>query len=393
MTTLVQVRQPLQTLSMNEQSERRYSKRLRGECFSRGRKRATLTFWTAAGDYDEADGDFVFSRGTKRARTAEAEDENEIAGRTEVKATGTGNGTGTGTTGTKKAARTKQAKEPSAAAGKKSRRKPSVEAEPKRVEDEQPQLVVAKRTRRSTRNSGERVDVPDGAAEAQPTNGDVAKPPRKKKERAKEREPPVQASRAKSPTPAPAPAPAPPAEEQMDVDEPVREPKPDPAYDASPEAPEKIALPISDTPVINRNKEMRKKGGERRRSSLGLRGRRASSLIDMGHSALPHKDVDAAEFFKHIESDLLEEKRMKQLLTWCAERALSEKPKHGTRDPHVAHGGKLLFARVLTALTIFSPSDPGLPAEGYCKQGRIDELAHEGRPHCPGSDEAKSEEY
>ena len=47
----------------------------------------------------------------------------------------------------------------------------------------------------------------------------------------------------------------------------------------------KIALPFADTPVIRRNKEMRK-GVENgyRRSSLGNRGRRASSLIDGGKS-------------------------------------------------------------------------------------------------------------
>ena len=49
----------------------------------------------------------------------------------------------------------------------------------------------------------------------------------------------------------------------------------------------KISLPFADTPVIRRNKAMREgkssKGGERR-SSLGLRGRRASSLIDSGTS-------------------------------------------------------------------------------------------------------------
>lgn len=47
-----------------------------------------------------------------------------------------------------------------------------------------------------------------------------------------------------------------------------------------------IALPFADTPVITRNKAMREgkttKGD--RRSSLGLRGRRASSLIDSGTS-------------------------------------------------------------------------------------------------------------
>ena len=45
----------------------------------------------------------------------------------------------------------------------------------------------------------------------------------------------------------------------------------------------KIALPFADTPIIRRNKEMRKTNATRR-SSLGMRGRRASSLIDAGKS-------------------------------------------------------------------------------------------------------------
>lgn len=49
----------------------------------------------------------------------------------------------------------------------------------------------------------------------------------------------------------------------------------------------KITLPMADTPVMQRNKEMRtaaksEKGS--RRSSLEMRGRRASSLIDSGAS-------------------------------------------------------------------------------------------------------------
>ena len=47
----------------------------------------------------------------------------------------------------------------------------------------------------------------------------------------------------------------------------------------------KIALPFADTPIIRRNKEMRKGASNgSRRSSLGNRGRRASSLIDSGKS-------------------------------------------------------------------------------------------------------------
>jgi kinetochore protein Mis13/DSN1 len=94
-----------------------------------------------------------------------------------------------------------------------------------------------------------------------------------------------------------------------------------------------ISLPFSDTPIINRNKELRKKGGTgQRRSSLGMRGRRASSLIDNGHSAIPHREVETSEFYKHIEEALPEPRRMKQLLTWTGERALPEKPAHGDPD-------------------------------------------------------------
>lgn len=58
----------------------------------------------------------------------------------------------------------------------------------------------------------------------------------------------------------------------------------------SPEPPQAgtatIALPMADTPVIQKNKEMRGKKSAKgsRRSSLSNRGRRASSLIDSGAS-------------------------------------------------------------------------------------------------------------
>lgn len=103
----------------------------------------------------------------------------------------------------------------------------------------------------------------------------------------------------------------------------------------------KITLPVSDTPVINRNKEMRKKGAGQRRSSLGMRGRRASSLIESGHSAIPHSQVSTSEFYKHIEAGgLSEPRRMKQLLTWCGERALLPKPPHGSSDSSAINGGE-----------------------------------------------------
>ncbi|KZF19645.1 hypothetical protein L228DRAFT_263512 [Xylona heveae TC161] len=108
----------------------------------------------------------------------------------------------------------------------------------------------------------------------------------------------------------------------------------------------KIALPFADTPVIKRNKELRKGGsqGGHRRSSVGMRGRRASSLIDSGtSSAMPHREVGEADFYKHIEGEgLPEPRRMRQLLMWCATRALGDKPSYSTGD-----GNARLAARVI----------------------------------------------
>ena len=123
----------------------------------------------------------------------------------------------------------------------------------------------------------------------------------------------------------------------------------------------KIALPFADTPVIARNKEMRKASSEsRRRSSSTLRGRRASSLIDSGTSngellivskqlrhrliqtvtAVPHSEVKTSEFYKHIGQELPEPRRMKQLLTWCGARALSDRPTGTTGDTNAVLAGK-----------------------------------------------------
>ncbi|KAI9693777.1 MAG: hypothetical protein M1822_003048 [Bathelium mastoideum] len=86
----------------------------------------------------------------------------------------------------------------------------------------------------------------------------------------------------------------------------------------------KIALPFADTPINKRNKELRK---GHRRSSTGLRGRRASSLIESGTSnAVPHTEVETSDFYKLISQDMPEPRRMKQLLTWCGTRALPNKP-------------------------------------------------------------------
>ncbi|OJD30606.1 mis12-mtw1 family protein [Diplodia corticola] len=141
----------------------------------------------------------------------------------------------------------------------------------------------------------------------------------------------------------------------------------------------KIALPFADTPIIKRNKEMRKGGGGGgpRRSSTGLRGRRASSLIDSGTSnggqqlpdsngsggpgnllldnqaddkdelAVPHAEVPAEDFYKHIEQSLPEPRRMKQLLTWCGTRALTDKPSGEVKDASAVMAARAIQQELL----------------------------------------------
>ncbi|KAH7351212.1 Mis12-Mtw1 protein family-domain-containing protein [Rhexocercosporidium sp. MPI-PUGE-AT-0058] len=271
MTTLIRTRNPLETLSMSQQpSARRRSKRLAA--------------------YDEEDGDFVFTRGSKRTKTAPAQSEPALAPAPSVKR------------GRKPKETKERDDEPTTIAKNPRGRKMSFST-PKADSDT---LVVAKK-RKTTRSSA-------GRAQNGESNGNT--------------------SRA----------------DQVDYDsvdlvgETAVEVTDGSLVDHSKQS-TVIALPFSDTPIINRNKELRKKGGNggARRSSLGLRGRRASSLIDNGHSAIPHREVETSEFYKHIEAEgLSEPRRMKQLLTWTGERCMGEKPSHG--DPNI---GAVLAARMI----------------------------------------------
>ena len=57
-------------------------------------------------------------------------------------------------------------------------------------------------------------------------------------------------------------------------------------------------------------------------------------------AAMPHDEVESSEFYKHIASEgLSEPRRMKQLLTWCATRALGEKPSFSTEDGNARLAG------------------------------------------------------
>ncbi|KAI2630151.1 hypothetical protein GGS21DRAFT_218030 [Xylaria nigripes] len=299
MTTLVQTRQPLQTLSMSNQPKRRRSERI--------------------ASYDEQDGDFQFTRGSKRVKTVPAEpirEEDELAPAPKPAP--------------------KHAPKPAPRRGRPPKQKddreespnptpkPTPKSAPKRTSKRKSsQAVVSsddtpppqRTTRHRTRSSTGKVDhVPEKA-----TNGTS-------KSRTIEEEPEEEPETETISTP-------------VDTD---KEQKTEKVSEAK-----KIALPFSDTPIINRNKEMRKKTGNRR-SSLGMRGRRASSLISSGHSAIPHREVDASEFYKHIEADgLAEPRRMKQLLTWCGERSLADKPPLGSHDSNVILGARAIQDQLL----------------------------------------------
>ncbi|RYC76837.1 hypothetical protein BFJ63_vAg20288, partial [Fusarium oxysporum f. sp. narcissi] len=67
-----------------------------------------------------------------------------------------------------------------------------------------------------------------------------------------------------------------------------------------------------------------------------------------GQTAIPHREVDPAEFYKHIEAEgLTEPRRMKQLLTWCGERALVGKPPQGTPNSNAILGARAIQDQLL----------------------------------------------
>ena len=181
-------------------------------------------------DYDEESDGFLFRRTrSKKAKAAAAVKESEAI------------------------PETVQEEEPKPVSTRKTRKKSS-EAPNAVVIDQDSKSEKPERRRRSARNSGEQI---------------VAEPPpvQVKKRRAKQKDPS---------TPAP--------ESQPTPDErPLQQEAPHESSGIQNEEATKVALPFADTPIIRRNKEMRANSGQRR-SSLGNRGRRASSLIDSGKS-------------------------------------------------------------------------------------------------------------
>lgn len=249
---------------------------------------------TLVAAYDEEDGDFIFTRGSKRTKTAPVEPEPAPAPAPRPKKTRT----------TKEVKDVKEVKEAKEAKGAKG-------AKEAKERDEEPAPTAKKSRGRKMSFSTPKVE-----------KDTISVPRRRKSTRSST------AKNGESSTPQSGTATA-----DYDSIDLVGAEAPDRSIVEVSKQSTVISLPFSDTPIINRNKELRKKGNGTRRSSLGMRGRRASSLIDNGHSAIPHREVETSEFYKHIEADgLSEPRRMKQLLTWTGERALGEKPSHGDPD-------------------------------------------------------------
>ncbi|KAK2065448.1 hypothetical protein LY76DRAFT_611407 [Colletotrichum caudatum] len=327
MTTVIRTRHPLQVISMsNEQPGSRKSKRL-----------------AATSVYDEQDGDFHFTRGSKskRVKSAESEPEPETAPEPDP-APIVAKKSGRGRPAKARASAAAKAPEPApavtapkAATSSRPRTRRSASLQP--AEDDELEFVAPKRTTRRTASlQPVEEDELESVAPKRTTRRSTRSSTGKAEKPAKEK-------------PLNRPAPVPEEEHDVEIATPMEVGRQrTPRVMDEPVESEKITLPVSDTPVINRNKEMRKKGGGNRRSSTGMRGRRASSLIESGHNAIPHREVETAGFYKHIESEgLMEPRRMKQLLTWCGERALLEKPPLGQTDSNTILGARYIQDQLL----------------------------------------------
>jgi kinetochore protein Mis13/DSN1 len=342
MTTLVRTRQPLLVLDMSNQPERRKSKRLAGmfgpslHYHSRvaggavgalGEAGKTDSWNVATSVYDEQDGDFLFTRASKKVKTA-PEPELEAVAESPTTAPPTKKGVGRPSKSVSSRGSTRKV------------------ASPPPLPVAQPKAAIAPPKRTSKRKSSLATAAPAAAREEDELAVPKTRGRRKARESAEkiEEEAPPPPKRSTKSTRANGTRTAKAQVEPQEEDDSLNLVAGTPVErrGANSES-QQIALPFSDTPIINRNKELRKKGGATgsRRSSLGMRGRRASSLIDNGHSALPHREVDPSEFYKHISAEgLSEPRRMKQLLIWCGERALSEKPPHGSHGSSAVLGGE-----------------------------------------------------
>ncbi|KAJ3177273.1 hypothetical protein HDU87_004524 [Geranomyces variabilis] len=112
---------------------------------------------------------------------------------------------------------------------------------------------------------------------------------------------------------------------------------------------------VGDTPIIARNKSLREaqNSGGRRRSSLGLRGKRTSTAHN-GLCPPPHETIDPKSYYRHIDADLSDPIRMRQLLVWCAQKSIGPEDSMGSAKPLDPRLAQILIdaqKEVITGLT------------------------------------------
>ncbi|KIM80325.1 hypothetical protein PILCRDRAFT_822455 [Piloderma croceum F 1598] len=107
-----------------------------------------------------------------------------------------------------------------------------------------------------------------------------------------------------------------------------------------------------------------------RKSSGSTRGKRVSSLFEGGVISQPHTQVSDSSFYKHIDHDLPESDRARQLLIWCSNRAL----------------GSSGFAPPLTG----SPARAGRGVGGKDSEGKGKDDKVEGKSLPPLSEDQKA---
>lgn len=142
-------------------------------------------------------------------------------------------------------------------------------------------------------------------------------------------------------------------------------------------------LPLAprETPKIEQNRAMRGDGSRTprtpRRASMSSRGKRLSNSYDRaGIITQPHSSVDDGSLYKHIDSELPDPDRARQLIILCAARAPLPAPREGKDPPSEPSekGAKLLqglkdnVLRLLAErkidLNATSVDRPGSPANG-----------------------------
>ncbi|KAH9957111.1 Mis12-Mtw1 protein family-domain-containing protein [Russula dissimulans] len=121
------------------------------------------------------------------------------------------------------------------------------------------------------------------------------------------------------------------------------------SHDALPSTDSLLPLAPRETPKIEKNREMRGESSRTphtpRMASMASRGKRLSNSFDRaGIITQPHSSVDDASLYKHIDSELPDRDRARQLIILCAARAPLPVPREGKDPPSEPSekGAKLL---------------------------------------------------